>query len=127
MKKVILAVPSVLASLIAASPVLTCPACWPLYAGLLSSMGIGFVNYTKYIFPVTIFMLVISLVSFWWKAENRRGYAPLIVGIIASIALVAGKFYIDDNYLFYTGAMGLVIASIWNVWPVQGKCKTCEV
>ncbi len=127
MKKTLLAIPSILASLIAASPVLTCPACWPLYAGLLSALGIGFVNYTAYIFPVTIIMLVISLASFWWKAQERRGYAPLIVGIVASASLVAGKFYIYNNYLFYAGAAGLVIASIWNIWPVKGKCKACEI
>jgi mercuric ion transport protein len=38
-KQGLLALPGVGVSLL---PKLTCPACWPAYAGLLSSVGLGF-------------------------------------------------------------------------------------
>ncbi len=126
MKKILLAIPSLLASLIAASPVLTCPACWPLYAGLLSAMGISFINYTAYIMPVTAVMLIVSLASLAWKAKNRRGYAPLIIGTVGSVELFMGKFYLENNIMFYSGALLLVAASIWNVWPKNNSCSACK-
>jgi len=124
MKKFFLATPSVLASLVATTPVLTCPACWPLYAGVLSSMGINFINYTPYIFPVTIVMLIISLFSMVWKAKLRHGFGPVILGSAASALLLIGKFYIDNNVLFYGGTFLLIMASIWNVWPKK-ECPAC--
>ncbi|KAF0218625.1 MAG: putative Thioredoxin [Geobacteraceae bacterium] len=32
-------------------PKLACPACWPAYAGVFSSLGLGFVNYNPYLSP----------------------------------------------------------------------------
>lgn len=40
---------------IAVLPKLTCAACWSIYSGLLSSLGLGFVNYTHYLLPLTVF------------------------------------------------------------------------
>jgi len=62
MKKYILALLSFLASAFAALPILTCPACWPFYAGLLSTLGLSFVDYTPFLLPMTSFLLVIALV-----------------------------------------------------------------
>ena len=41
-------------------PALGCPACWPAYAGLLSALGVGFVNYTPLLFPLTVVFLATS-------------------------------------------------------------------
>ena len=30
-------------------PKLTCPACWPAYAAVLSALGVSFVDYTPYL------------------------------------------------------------------------------
>jgi hypothetical protein len=125
MKKAVLAVPSVLASLVAATPVLTCPACWPLYAGLLSSLGLGFVNYTPYLFPITAVMLLISLLTLGWKAERRQGYGPLALGVVAAGILLGGKFYLGSPLLFYLGVILLVGAAVWNIWPKKRGCKSC--
>ena len=84
MKKALMAVPSVVASGVAALPVLTCPACWPLYAGLLGALGLGFVDYTPYLLPVTAGLLVVSLIPLLWKAKQRWGYKPLFAGILGA-------------------------------------------
>jgi len=51
LKKTILLLPSILIALI---PKLTCPACWPAYSALLSSVGINFLNYSNYLLPLTV-------------------------------------------------------------------------
>jgi len=125
MKKSLMAIPSLLVAGLTALPILTCPACWPLYAGLLSSMGLGFSNYTPYLLPVTAVLLGLSLFSFIWKAEERRGYLPLALGIIAALLILSGKFYFEQSLMVYGGVSLLIAASIWNIWPKKGTCHHC--
>ncbi len=49
-KRGLLALPSVGVSIL---PKLACPACWPAYAGLLSSVGLGFLISTVYLLPLS--------------------------------------------------------------------------
>ena len=113
----------------AALPKLTCPACWPAYSGLMSSLGVGFVNYTPYLLPLSAAFLLISLVALGWRAKRRHGYAPLWLGTAASALLLIGKFEYDSDAAMYTGIAVLAIASVWNAWPrlrpVPGDCPAC--
>ena len=97
-------------------PKLACPACWPAYAGLLSSVGLGFLISTAYLFPLTIAFLLLALSAIAFRAKSRRGYWPLILGVFASAGVVIGKFVWESGPVMY-GAVGLLIAaSIWNAW-----------
>ena len=69
-------------------PKLTCPACWPAYAGLLSSFGIGFFNYTSYLLPITFVFLIVAVAALIYRAKARRGYGPFVLGLLASIAIL---------------------------------------
>lgn len=109
---------------VALVPKLTCPACWPAYAGLFSAMGIGFFNYTPWIMPLTLFFVLITLVALFWRAEQRRGYRPLLLGITASVVLVVGKLIYENDIAMYIGLGFLIVASIWNTWPLSGTGKT---
>ncbi|SER48001.1 hypothetical protein SAMN05421690_10306 [Nitrosomonas sp. Nm51] len=127
MKKFIMALPPFLASAFAALPILTCPACWPLYAGLLSVLGLNFVDYTPFLFPVTAVLLLISLVPPVWKARQRWGYRPIAAGLIGSVLILYGKFWLLSQPLYYVGIAILLTASIWNIWPrwKKDKCYQC--
>lgn len=113
----------------AALPKLTCPVCWPAYTALLSSMGVGFVNYTPYLFPLTASFLVLSLIALGWRAQQRRGYGPLLLGIAASTLLLIGKFVFDSETAMYAAIALLVAASAWNAWPHARRaaqdCPAC--
>ena len=54
-------------------PAVTCPACWPAYAGLLSALGLGFANYTPYLLPLTIVFLTVALGALGYQALQRGG------------------------------------------------------
>lgn len=112
-----------------ALPKLTCPACWPAYSGLLSSMGVGFVDYTPYILPLTVLFLLLSLAALGWRAPGRRGYGPLSLGVAASVLLLVGRFVLDSDAGMYAGMAVLVTASLWNAWPrtrsAAGSCPAC--
>ncbi len=111
----------------AALPKLTCPACWPAYAGLLGALGLGFVDYTPWLLPLTLAFLGLTLGTLAWRAGARRGYAPLVLGIVASVLLAVGKFALDSDAALWTGVGLLVAASIWNGWPrpAASGCPAC--
>jgi len=108
-------------------PKLFCPACWPAYAGILSSMGLGFINYTPYLLPLTVVFLLIALFAFGYKAQNRRGFGPLILGSMASLVIIIGKFIFSSDISLYGGIILLVSASLWNAWPKRKEvlCHEC--
>ena len=128
-KQGLLALPSVGVSLL---PKLACPLCWPAYAGLLSSVGLGFLISAAYLLPLTAGFLVIALGAMAFKANRRHGYGPFLLGLVAAAAVLLGKFRWESNPTMY-GAVGLlVVASLWNTWPVRREssqadiCDRCE-
>ena len=110
-------------------PALACPACWPAYAGLLSALGLGFVDYTPFLLPVTTAFLVIAVLTLAYRAKTRHGYTPFFVGLGAAILLIASKFFLLSEIGTYMGVALLVSASIWNIWParkaVGESCPVC--
>jgi len=104
-------------------PKLTCPACWPAYAALLSALGVGFIDYTPYLLSLTLVFLGVTLAILAWRP--RRGYAPLVLGLFAAAVMLIGKFFFDSDIATYAGVALLVGASTWNAWPVKSviSCK----
>lgn len=98
-------------------PKLACPACWPAYAGLLSSVGLGFLLNTAYLLPLTALFLILAIAALAFRAQHRRGHAPFVLGLAAAAAVLAGKFLFDSNATTYAGIGLLVTASMWNAWP----------
>src|SRR5215831_14982755 len=108
-------------------PKLACPLCWPAYAGLLSTVGLGFLIGTAYLLPLTIAFLLLALVAMAFRATVRRGYRPLLVGLFASVVIVLGKFVWDSRFLLYGAVSLLIFASIWNTLPQRrASCPACE-
>ena len=113
-KRSLAVVPGIGVSLL---PKLMCPMCWPAYAGIVSSLGLGFLIPTKYLLPLTIVALALTTAVLGYRASERRGYGPLSLGVIAAAMILAGKFYFDVTQPVYPGVGLLIAASIWNGWP----------
>ena len=114
---------------IAFLPKLICPACWPAYAALVSAAGVPFLLETTFLLPITIAALAVVLGLLAWRARERRGYGPLLLGIASSAVVVIGKFGFDNNPAAYAGAMVLLAACVWNSWPRRASlasCPACE-
>lgn len=110
-------------------PIGTCPACWPAHAGLLGSLGLGFLLDLTYLLPLTVGLFALALFALAWRASTRRGYRPFVVGLIGSAIALAGKFVFLVDPLVYAGIAGLLGASVWNGWPRRvtpsGSCDSC--
>ena len=113
-KQSLLTVPGLGVSLL---PKLACPFCWPAYAGLLSSVGLGFLISTKYLLPFTAAFLAIAVGALAFRAKSRRGYGPFVLGVLVAAGVLASKFYWESNPTMYAAVALLVIASVWNAWP----------
>ena len=102
---------------LSALPKLACPVCWPAYAGLLSSMGLGFLISAAYLLPLTIAFLTVALAALAFRARKRRGLGPFLIGLVAAMGILLGKFVWKSNVTVYSGVAMLVVASVWNAWP----------
>ncbi|QDU38800.1 hypothetical protein Mal4_31300 [Maioricimonas rarisocia] len=106
-------------------PNLACPACWPAYAGLLSAMGLGFLAEATYLLPLTGLFLMVAVGALAWQSRNRRG--PVLLGLLAAVTVLAGKFWFDSSPAMAAGIVLLAGATFWNVWPTNSpECPTCE-
>src|SRR5215475_13357363 len=97
-KQSLMTIPGVSVSLL---PKLACPFCWPAYAGLLSSVGLGFLMSTKYLFPITAAFLLIAVGALAFRAHGRRGYGPFVLGLSAAAGVLVGKFWWKSNPAMY--------------------------
>jgi len=123
LKQGLLALPSVGLSML---PKLACPACWPAYAGLLSSVGLGFLVSTAYLLPLTAAFLFLAVAALAFRANKRRGYGPLVLGLVAGSAVLLGKFAWESKLTTYSALGLLVVASLWNAWPLRdSEAATC--
>jgi mercuric ion transport protein len=122
-KQGLLALPGVGFSLL---PKLMCPMCWPAYAGLLTSVGLGFLISAAYLLPFTAAFLALALAAMAFRANNRHGYGPFLVGLGATAGVLLGKFRWESKPTMY-GAVGLlVVASLWNSWPRHAASKVAN-
>ncbi len=100
--------------------VLGCALCWPAYAALLSSLGLGFLASARYLLPLTLTLLVIALTGLGVQAR-RRGYAPLMLGALAAGVIVLGEFVIGSSAATGAGVALLLAASALSL--LQGHRK----
>ncbi len=110
---------------VALLPKLTCAACWPAYAAVLSALGFSFFDYTAYLLPVTVAALALTLISLGWRAKARWGYGPFVLGVAAALTHLIGKFVFDSNFIAYAAVPTLIGAAVWNAWPRMVAVKSC--
>ncbi len=108
-KQSLMTIPSVGISLL---PKLACPLCWHAYTGLLTSVGLGLLVSSRYLFPVTVAFLVVAVGALALRANRRRGYGPFVLGLFAALGVLVGKFWWESSPVIYTSVGVLLIASV---------------
>jgi len=102
-------IPAVIVSLL---PALSCPACWPVYAGLLSSIGVGFFNYTPYLLPLLIIFISVSVIALAYEDRKRGRYWITVVGFAGGLAIVLNQLGLNSELLLYGGITLLIGSSL---------------
>lgn len=96
---------------------LACAACWPAFAALLGSAGVGFLVAPGQLVPFMLVFLAITLAMLAYRARSRRGLAPFALGVGGAVIMMGGGFGIGSDVALFAGVALLVSASIWNAWP----------
>ena len=121
----LLTIPGVVVSLL---PSLACPLCWPAYAALVSSLGLGFLVSSMYLLPLTGALLAVAVVGLGLQIK-LKGYGPFALGLLSAALILPGKFLLESNGITYAGVAILVIASAWSLAPSRSagsaSCSTC--
>lgn len=115
-------IPGALLSLL---PVVSCPSCWPAYAGALGALGVPFLMDTSWLLPLTVGALVLALLGLGYRGRRRRGFGPVVLGAFAATSILLGKFALELNGPVYVGTALLLAASVWNSWPKK-QTVACE-
>ena len=117
-------------SVAALLPSILCPACWPVYAGMLSAVGLGFLMQSRYLFPITAVLLGVALYALLPRRRARSRWGPLVLGLVGIAAIFVGKFIFAFAPATYVGVAGLIGASLWNAWVSRtatvAVCPACE-
>ncbi len=107
------ALPGALVSLL---PSISCPACVAAYAGVVSSLGLGFVLTERVLAPVILAFLVIGVAGVAWSSRSHRHAGPLAATLLGSVAAIAGRLVWRIPPVLYVGIALLVAGSLWNLW-----------
>jgi len=113
---------------IAFLPKISCPLCWPAYAGILSLVGLGFLLTGTNLLIVSSIFLGMVLVVFGLRARARRNFIPFWGALAGVLMLIGGKFIFENMPLFYTGTIFLTVAAIADMWPFykSQNCNNCK-
>src|SRR5260370_866011 len=93
-------------------PSLSCPACLPALASVLSALGLSFAAERPYLLWLNLLALIAALVMF---ARRRRtaGYLPLAVASIGAAAIMVGKFLLVNSWIWWSGIAFFIVGSAW--------------
>jgi mercuric ion transport protein len=61
--------------------------------------------------------LTLALAALALRAKTRRGLGPFLIGLIAAVGILLGKFAWESEVTIYASIGLLVVASVWNAWP----------
>ena len=112
------------AAVVAALP--SCPLCWPVYAGALSAIGLGFLLDSEYMTFLAGVLLLLTLWPLVYTARAHGHYGPVLVGVAGSCAVLLGKFVLPSDVMLYAGLATLLAAYVWNIRRRDKDCSRCK-
>ncbi len=96
-------------------PKLVCPLCLPAYTALLGALGLGFVDYTPYLLPLTVIFLALAIGVLVIQTRRSGRWLPLMMGLAAAAVIMIGKFLADLTWLTAAGIALLIVAIVMTM------------
>lgn len=107
-----------------------CPICFLAYFGIFGVATASASVYRVWLPPLTATWLVFTLGMLVFGRDGKRRYGPALIGFFAAVAVLVGRFVLNDQALNYTGITALMAAVVWRSWlqrPKQNQfCLQCE-
>ena len=102
---------------VAAALAALCCAGTPFIVAGLGALGLSFLRKDAILWPVMIGSLLVALWGFWRGWRVHRTIGPIVLGALATIALIAGVIFIHGfpaKQLIWLAVLGLFSATAWN-------------
>lgn len=115
-------------ALLAVAP--KCPICFLAYFGIFGVASSTASEYRAWLPPLTAIWLVFTVGMLVFRRGGQRQYGPALLGFLAAVAVLVGRFILNDQVPVYAGIAALVVAAGWRAWslrPTPGEsCPQCE-
>ncbi len=108
-------------------PSFSCPVCVAAYAGLLSSLRLGFLLTDRVQRPLIVAFLIVSVISVGWAANQYRRVGPLALVVLGSAAIVVGRLVWNVTPVLYVGVVSLVAGTAWNLILKRTRRKFVQI
>ncbi|HJQ27140.1 MAG TPA: hypothetical protein VKA60_24845 [Blastocatellia bacterium] len=106
-----------------------CPFCLMAFFGAVGSAAAAAPFYRAWLAPLTAVWLALTVGVLALPLSGRR-YGPVLLGLLAGLAVFGGKFILDSQALVYVGIAALIGAAAWRAWrpaPAATEgCAPCE-
>jgi drug/metabolite transporter (DMT)-like permease len=108
-----------------------CPVCFLAYFGIFGVATASASVYRAWLPAVTAIWLVITVATLAFQRRGpRRQYGPALLGLVAALVLLSGKFILDNQALIVAGIVALLGAVIWPSWSRKPGpdeiCPRCD-
>ena len=97
-----------------------CPLCW---IALVSAVGLSWPISSGWLRSLTIAFSLVPLGLLLSRAHRSRDYRPLLLGLIAAIALYVFKFRIELDVGVYSSAAALFGATLWSTKSLKARAS----
>ncbi|MDQ3024093.1 MAG: hypothetical protein M3R04_06895, partial [bacterium] len=106
-----------------------CPCCWATWGGIVCVSGLGTLGQGKYVLPLTIVCMAVALGVMAYQAKKRRNTWPLLLAGIGAALVITGKVFAMLMPATITGAVLLLVASVWSAWPRANNAgvESCSI
>ncbi len=108
----IIAIPAAVLPLL---PSFSCPVCVTAYAGLLSSLGLGFLLTDRVQRPLIVAFRIVSVASAGLAARQYKRAGPFTLVLLGSAAIIAFRAVWSVTPALYIGVVCLVAGAVWNL------------
>jgi hypothetical protein len=83
-------------------------------ASLLGAFGVSVSYFSEYLFPITVVLLGVSLISLYIKRRSLK-HKPFLLGCLATILIIVPHYFESLWVLSYIGNGLMFGAAIWNM------------
>ena len=103
-----------------------CPACVPVIGSFLTAIGLGALVNFKLLSVLTALFLLIGLTGLFLNFRHHRKWCFIVIGVLASGAVYAGRYVAESKLLIYSGAVMLIGNAVFDYRTLKA-CKKCAV
>ena len=107
-----------------------CPICFLAYLGFFGVATSSAAVYRAWLPPITTLWLALTIAMLAFQQRGKRRYRPALIGFVAALLLLIGKFVVDSQLMTFAGIIALLAAAVWRSRiqaQISGEvCSRCE-